>query len=181
MFYRLRSLCVRMPVVLGAGLMVSATAFAQFSTDNSAPIDANADSIDYGEGRIKLAGQVDVRQGEVRILSDSMEIYTGRQDNTDLDAQDFSKVVAKGNFYYLTPDQEVRGEQGIYERKTETFTVTGNVILLQGEDNVVTGDRLVYNLSTNEARIAGSCKGRKCGRKGRVNILIKNSGSQTRG
>lgn len=181
MFDRLRSLYVRMPVALGAGLIISVSASAQFSTDNTAPIDAGADSIDYGEGKIKLAGQVDVRQGDVRILSDSMEIYTGRQDNTDLDAQDFSKIVAKGNFYYLTPDQEVRGEQGVYERKTETFTVTGNVILLQGEDNVITGDRLIYNLSTNEARIVGSCKGRKCGRKGRVNILIKNTGSQRQG
>lgn len=181
MLNRLRSYGLRMMIALSAGLVCSVSASAQFSTDNSAPIDAGADSISYGEGLIRLAGQVDVRQGEVRILSDSMEIHTGRQNNTDLDAQDFNKVVATGNFYYLTPDQEVRGERGVYESATETFTVTGNVILLQGEDNVVTGDRLVYNLATNEARIVGSCKGRKCGRKGRVNILIKNSGSQTRG
>lgn len=181
MFEKLYSHVLRSLIVAGSGLMVSVTASAQFSTDNSAPIDAGADSIFYEEGLIRLAGQVDVRQGEVRILSDRMDIYTGRQNNTDLDAQDFDKVVASGNFYYLTPEQEVRGENGVYEAKTETFTVTGNVILLQGEDNVITGDRLIYNLSNNEARIVGTCKGRRCGRKGRVNILIKNSGTQTRG
>lgn len=164
-----------------AASMMAVPASAQFSTDSNAPIDASADSISYGEGMIKLAGQVDVRQGEVRILSDAMDIYTGRQTSTDLDAKDFNKVVATGNFYYLTPEQEVRGQRGVYESETETFTVTGDVILLQGEDNVVTGDKLIYNLSTSEARIVGSCKGRKCGRKGRVHILIKNSGSQTRG
>ncbi len=162
-------------------LLVSGPAYAQFATDSNAPIDAGADSITYGSGLIKLSGQVDVRQGDVRILSDAMDIYTGNQNSNDLDAQDFDRIVATGNFYYLTPEQEVRGRKGVYEQASDTFTVTGDVILLQGDDNVVTGDRLIYNLSTNQARVVGSCKGRKCGRKGRVNILIKNSGSQSRG
>jgi len=80
-----------------------------------------------------------------------------------------------GDFYYITPEQEVRGNNGVYVQANNTFTVTGDVILLQGE-NVVTGDTLIYNLSTEEARVVGTCKGRRCGSKGRVKILLKNTG-----
>jgi len=158
---------------------IASPAMAQFSPNSSGPTSIGADSADVtANNLLQLRGQVDVRQGETRILSDSMDIYT-RGSANNIKSGDFERVVATGNFYYLTPDQEVRGDKGVYERDTETFTVTGNVILLQGEDNVVTGDKLIYNLSTNQAKIVGTCKGRKCGRKGRVNILIKNTGSTT--
>jgi len=84
-------------------------------------------------------------------------------------------------FFYITPEQEVTGNQGVYEKARDSFTVTGNVILLQGSDNVVTGDRLVYNLSSNQATVTGNCRGRRCGDKGRVNILIKNNENGTTG
>lgn len=155
--------------------VVSNTAHAQFSQNSSAPTDISADNAEYGKGVIILTGQVDVRQAEARVLSDMMKIYTD-SDNSAEAVNDFRRVDAIGNFYYITPDQEVRGEKGVYLREQDTFTVTGDVILLQGEDNVVTGDKLVYNLTTNEARVIGTCKGRVCGRKGRVNILIKNTG-----
>lgn len=166
-------------IMATAGL--TTTALAQFSPNSSGPTNISADSANVtGDNVLSLRGQVDIRQGQTRILADAVDISTKGSAN-DISAGDFDRVVATGNFYYLTPEQEVRGEKGVYESDTEIFTVTGKVILLQGEDNVVTGDKLVYDLTTNNARIVGSCKGRKCGRKGRVNILIKNTGSQTQG
>lgn len=152
------------------------TAQAQFSPDSNAPINGAADSAVSEPGLTIFSGQVDVRQGEVRILSDTMKVYSSSSNSTEA-FDDVSKIEAIGNFFYITPDQEVSGEKGVYDRATDTFTVTGDVILLQGEDNVVTGDRLIYNLSSGEARVVGSCKGRRCGRKGRVSILIKNTGA----
>lgn len=162
-----------------AVLMTFSSAQAQFSPDSNAPINGAADSAVSEPGLTIFSGQVDVRQGDVRILSDTMKVYSGSSNSTEA-FDDVSKIEAIGNFYYLTPDQEVRGDRGVYERATDTFTVTGNVILLQGEDNVVTGDRLLYNLGDGQARVVGNCKGRRCGRKGRVSILIKNSGSTQR-
>lgn len=165
--------------ILGAVIIgLPATANAQFARNSNAPTDIAADSAVYEQGLTILTGQVDVRQEEVRILSDLMKIYSGQGSGTDA-LEDIRRIEATGNFYYITPDQEVRGDKGVYVRATDSFTVTGNVILLQGEDNVVTGDKLIYQLSTNEARVVGSCKGRRCGRKGRVNILIKNTGAST--
>lgn len=158
-------------------LMFPITAQAQFSKNSGAPIEADADDVTNTAGITILTGQVDVRQGETRILSDVMKIYGG---STGVGAatSDISRIEANGNFYYLTPDQEVRGNQGVYTQESDTFTVTGDVILLQG-DNVVTGDTLIYNLTSEKARVVGTCKGRRCGNKGRVKILIKNTGNQS--
>ncbi len=174
---RLKSTFILSAISIMLPLMLPITAQAQFSRNNSDPIQADADDVSNTAGVTILSGQVDVRQGETRILSDVMKIYGG---STGLgpDTGDISRIEASGNFYYLTPDQEVRGNNGVYTKESDTFTVTGDVILLQGE-NVVTGDTLIYNLGTEKARVLGSCKGRRCGSKGRVRILIKNTGNQS--
>jgi len=150
---------------------------AQFAPNSDAPVRGSADTAEYKPGLTILRGQVDVRQADTRILADVMNIYSASERAPGAGGsgafEDVSKIEAIGNFYYITPEQEVRGEQGVYLATTETFTVTGDVILLQGEDNVVTGETLVYDLTSNQARVVGTCEGRKCGSEGRVNILIK--------
>ena len=161
-----------------AALLMAAlplTANAQFARDNG-PTEATADDIVNSAGVTILTGQVDVRQGDNRILADKMKIYGGVAGVGGASAEnDISRIEATGNFYYITPEQEVRGNNGVYVQSNDTFTVTGDVILLQGE-NVVTGETLIYNLTTEEARVVGTCKGRRCGSKGRVKILLKNTG-----
>jgi len=154
---------------------------AQFSTDSNAPISGSADDVDYRPNLTTFSGQVDVRQGEVRILCDKMRVHTTSSVTSGNAIGGASKIEAIGNFYYLTPDQEVRGNKGVYTKSNENFVVTGDVILLQGDGNVVTGDKLIYDLTDNTARVEGSCKGRKCGSKGRVNILLKNNSSSANG
>ena len=123
--------------------------------------------------RTTLVGGVDVRQGDTRVLADKMIIETGAG---GLQSNNFSRVDAIGNFYYITPEQEVRGDRGIYTKANDTFVVSGDVILKQADGNVVTGSKLYYNLGKQTARVIGTCKGRRCGSRGRVNILIKNTG-----
>lgn len=159
---------------LGA-LILAAPAQAQFASDSTAPITASADNANYSPNATTLSGQVDVRQADVRILADVMKIYSAQSGPSENGLGDISRIEAIGNFFYITPDQELSGTQGVYEATKDSFTVTGNVILLQGPDNIVTGNELVYNLTTNKAVVTGTCRGRKCGDKGRVNILIKNS------
>jgi len=149
---------------------------AQFAGNSGAPISIEADDSFLEGGLAVFMGQVDARQGDVRILTDKMTI-TGRQNGgagIESAMGDIEKIVAVGNFYYITPTQEVRGEQGIYTQADNNFTVTGDVILLQ-DDSVVTGDKLIYNLDTEEARVVSECQGRKCGEKKRVRVLIKST------
>lgn len=151
------------------------TASAQFIPGSNAATTISADHADYRGEQTVLTGQVDVRQGDIRVLADKMTVYsTG---DGGLSQSGFSRIVADGNFYYLTSDQEVRGEKGVYTKKDNTFVVTGNVILRQKDGNVITGEKLYYNIGTKHARVVGSCNGRRCGSEGRVNILIQNTQS----
>lgn len=158
---------------------LSSAAHAQFAPDSKAPISGSADSAEYLGNVTILKGQVDVRQAQTRILADTMKIF-GQSGGTQAGAFDnVSRIEAEGNFFYITPEQEVSGTRGVYERDIDTFTVTGNVILLQGEENVVTGEKLIYNLTTRQAKVVGTCEGRRCGDTGRVKILIKNTSDGT--
>ena len=143
---------------LGLIFCGATTAQAQFSVTGDGPSNVTADSVDYRPDVTILSGQVDFRQGQTRILSDTMKIYSGGEGLGSSALDEVSRIEATGNFYYITPEQEVRGNRGVYERSKDSFTVSGDVILLQGKDSVVTGDRLVYNLTTNEAKVIGTCK-----------------------
>lgn len=171
-------------ILATAAMLVPLSAQAQFAANSKAPITGSSDKAEYAPGKIVFSGQVDIRQDDVRILSDEMTVISADRNRVvaaDEAFQDVSRIEAVGNFFYITPEQEVTGRQGIYERSKDSFTVTGDVILLQGDDNVVTGDQLVYNLSTNQAVVTGTCQGRRCGNKGRVNILIKNTDNAAQG
>lgn len=156
-------------------LMVTPSiAHAQFSTDRSAPTILDADDAFTTNGVITLIGQADIRQGDVRLLADKVEIYTDGGGDGLIATSGFTRMVATGNFYYITPEQEVRGDKGVYTRADDSFVVTGDVVLLQ-DDSVVTGKQLNYNLETREAKVAGDCEGRKCQKGRRVSILIRST------
>lgn len=165
-------------VITGALCAVPAIASAQFATNSGQDIELYADDIVSAQGVTTLTGQADIRQGDVRLLADKVKIFSNRAAGgaaVAAAASDISRVEATGNFYYLTAEQEVRGEKGVYVAQTDTFTVTGDVILLQG-GSVVTGTKLVYNVGTEQATVTSDCKGRKCGTSRRVSVLIKNTG-----
>jgi len=165
--------------LVGFGLLMSATpALAQFSTNSGQDTVLDADDVASSKGVVTLSGQAEIRQGDVRLLAETVRIYTGGN-NEGIGISNTSsidRIEAEEDFYYLTATQEVRGQKGVYTQADNNFVVTGDVILLQ-DDNIVTGDSLTYNLDTEEARVVSNCKGRKCGRNNRVRVLIKNSGN----
>ncbi len=163
---------------LFAALAFTSSALAQFAGSSGGNIELYADDAVSSKGVTTLTGQVDARQGEVRILADQMVIYSKAAANAGPTvgtvAGDIERIVATGNFYYITPEQEVRGNMGVYMASSDTFEVTGDVVLVQ-DDSIVRGKRLIYELSSQKARVVSDCKGRQCGRQGRVAILIKNT------
>ncbi|WP_017931485.1 LptA/OstA family protein [Robiginitomaculum antarcticum] len=161
---------------IGATFLAAVPAQAQFALGSgNVPTKIDADKADY-KGRITiLTGQVQVQQGDVRILADRMDVY-----RTDLGGGKLGpieRIDAVGNFFYITPTEKVKGEKGVYEETKGVITITGDVVLEDSSGNVGTGKKLVYNLESKEAVMQGDCKGRPC-TSGRVGILIPGNGGQ---
>jgi lipopolysaccharide export system protein LptA len=74
----------------------------------------------------------------------------------------------------VSKDQNATGDLGIYDVKTKTITLTGNVVVSQGK-NVLRGERVVVNTETGDARMESSGNGVKSGvtANDRVRVIIQ--------
>jgi lipopolysaccharide export system protein LptA len=67
-------------------------------------------------------------------------------------AQDIRRIEARGGVTVVTKDQNASGDLGIYDLTTKTITLSGNVVVTQGQ-NVMHGERVVVDLTTGNARV----------------------------
>lgn len=132
-------------------------------------VDVRAKKATYKGSYTFLEKNVDVKQGDERIQSDSMEIF--RQDETQESAQSdgtlirkgqINKIDARGNFIYSAPDNIVSGDRGIYLRERGLITVTGNVVLTQPSGSQVLAERMIYDLNKRTVRFGQNCLGKNC-------------------
>ena len=139
-------------MIAGAALLlalaVPASSGAQSTRADASkqPVQYGADGGEYTPNGFALRGRAELTQGGNRLRADSI---TGVTANGDL-----SRVEATGNVYFVTPDQSMRGDRAVYTLNNAEVVVTGDVILTQGK-NVLTGNRLVYNVRTEAARMEG--------------------------
>ena len=66
--------------------------------------------------------------------------------------QQIKRVEAKGDVLVTQKDQTAKGENGVFDIKTNNITLTGNVVVTQGT-NVLTGERMVVDLTTGVTRV----------------------------
>lgn len=67
---------------------------------------------------------------------------------------EITKIEATGDIILTTKDsQECRGDKAVYQVKEQLVTITGNVRLSKGADNVMTGDKMVVNLVDSTTRL----------------------------
>lgn len=132
-------------LITAAILPVSTGAQAQDNT--RAAVQYGADAGEYTSDGFALRGRAELTQGTNRLRADAIQGFTNNGDLT--------RVEASGNVYFVTPDQNMRGNRAVYNLADGTVVVTGDVVLTQGQ-NVLTGGRLVYNVRTETARIEGA-------------------------
>ena len=159
-----------------AGLTLAGPAHAQLEFgDEKEPIHVAAEKATYKGNITMLHNKVNVRQGDTKIQSDEMEVHRAEVEPTD-DQNSFrlgvvTKIVAKGNFKYTTPETIVTGQQGIYYRDRGVIVVTDNVRVKQPNGSFVTGDKMVYDLKNGRIKFGEECKNEPCD--GRVSIRIE--------
>jgi lipopolysaccharide export system protein LptA len=89
-------------------------------------------------------------------------------------AQNIRRIEARGAVTVITKDQSASGDLGIYDLKTKTITLSGNVVVSQGQ-NVIHGERVVVDTETGNARVESGATGASAGGpgSGRVRALIQ--------
>ena len=146
-----------------------------FAFNGNTPVLVSAARGVYKGGTTELFDAVDVTQGGASINADVITILrreaTSQADGS-LRLGEVNKIIAKQNFRYRNPDNDVRGNQGVYERDKSLITVTGNVLVKQPGGNMAKTDRLTYNTVTQTARFSGNCQGPDCGANGRTRVTI---------
>lgn len=162
--------------ILMIGLTGTAQAQVDFG-DSDEPIFVAAEKATYKGNVTLLEEKVNVRQGDARIQSDEMEIFREKreQETTDPTASlrlgAVTRIVAKGNFKYVTPETTVTGQQGIYYRDRGVIVVTSNVRVRQPNGSFVTGEKMVYDLKSGRVKFGEECDSDNC--TGRVSIRIE--------
>ena len=187
------------PLLLAlAGLMAATSlpARAQIAPGNG-PIDFTADQLELVDAQ-HLAiwkGNVQVVQNGNRLVSDVLNVYyTGKPAQPGATAApaksaaptpsaglgsnwgDVDHLVADGHVFYVSPEQTARGDHALYEAAPDTITMTGDVVVVQGQ-NVVKGDKLVIDVKTNHANLISNVQGRN--HPERVRGVFYNSGNAT--
>ena len=146
-----------------------------------------------------FSGNVQVVQGDTTMKCHSLVVFYGQEvgiggssddaaattpakSNPGMPhgAQNIRRIEARGAVTVLTKDQNATGDLGIYDLKTKTITLSGNVVVSQGQ-NVIHGERVVVNTETGNARVESASSGpsgTSAAGTGRVRALIQTNKGQ---
>jgi len=164
--------------------------------NKDAPVQIEAGTLEVHD-KTKTAtfsGNVQVVQGDTTMKCHSLVVFYGQEigiggadsettattaakSNLGMPkgAQNIRRIEAHGAVTVLTKDQSATGDLGIYDLKTKTITLSGNVVVSQGQ-NVIHGERVVVDTETGNARVeSGSSgpSGTSAAGTGRVRALIQ--------
>lgn len=150
-----------------------------FSQNRDQPVHIEAASLEVRDKDkvATFAGDVRVQQGDTNMRCKSLVVYyeqdaiTGNNDGKPMVSatpgpggnQQIKRLEAHGGVVVTQKEQTATGDQGIFDMKANTVTLTGNVVMTQGK-NVLRGERLVVNLVSGVSRVDGS---------GRVQMLVQ--------
>src|SRR5580693_115673 len=73
-------------------------------------------------------------------------------------AQNIRRIEARGGVTVITKDQNASGDLGVYDLIAKTITLTGNVVVSQGQ-NVIHGERVIVDTVTGNARVESNNQG----------------------
>jgi lipopolysaccharide export system protein LptA len=149
------------PLVIA--FVIAGASMAQISKSD-APVEVTAERVEAvrSDGRVVYSGKVVVTQGDSRITSDLLTVVCAREPAVAGQPQDQScaeieQMIAEGNVFYTTAAEKIRGDRAEYDYRNDTITMTGDVIMSRGEEGVIRGTRLVYDVAGGRATVtAGS-------------------------
>lgn len=137
-----------------------------FSQNKDKPVQIEAASLEVRD-KDKVAtfsGNVIVTQGDTTMRCKSLLVYydTDSKSSGGMKAaqpgpggsSSIKKLEALGGVHVTQKDQTATGDKGLFDMKTNSITLSGNVLITQGQ-NILRGERLVVDMGTGAARVEG--------------------------
>ncbi len=129
------------------------------------PINIEASKLDYFDKEQKLiyTGNVVATQGDSKLKASVLTIFLtpkGGEKGGDAAPSNNSvqRMLASGPVVLVQRDQVGTGDNGVYDKASDTVILTGNVTLSQGP-NVTKGEKLIYDLHSGQAVVRGGASG----------------------
>ena len=143
-----------------------------------------------------FAGNVQVVQGDTTMKCQKLVVFYGQEvgiapsaaaapdakpagPTMPKSAQNIRRIEARGGVTVMTKDQNASGDLGVYDLVSKTITLTGNVVVSQGQ-NVIHGERVVVDTVSGNARVESNNQGGG-GTPSRVRALIQPNQNQNGG
>lgn len=148
-----RTLCAALltgAAALAASQQLGAQVFP--GHDTNAPVDYAADRIELQDkqDRVVLSGNVDVRQGNLRLSAARTVVNF-----TDAGALQIQRITASGGVRVTRGDEVATGDVGIYDFNQRIITMTGNASLKRGNGDTLHGGRFVIDLKSGVSSASG--------------------------
>jgi len=157
------------PFAVAAALCAGTAASAGLGSQSSAPIDITANEAEAVNSKCLgiWRGAAEALQDKARLRADTITVHF-RVKSTGADGKPVcggtESIEADGHVYYVTAERRARGDHAVYSADADEITLTGDVIVVQGND-VARAEKLVIKVSTREARMESSVVGpNKAGR-----------------
>jgi lipopolysaccharide export system protein LptA len=158
-----------------------------FSQNRGQPVQIQAAALEVRDKEkvATFSGNVKVVQGDTTMRCKSLVVFYEQQGDQGEKApaqnmkaatpgpggsSQISRLEARGGVTVTQKDQTANGDTGVFDMKSNTVTLLGNVVVSQGR-NVMRGSKLVVDLTSGVSRVEGGKSN------GRVEMLIENQPS----
>jgi lipopolysaccharide export system protein LptA len=161
------------PLAIGpAAAQATGEMFKGFKSNSSGPVNVEADSLEVsqknGQTISTFSGNVTVTRDDSVLKAGKITIYSADNKSDPAakpaaakapsataglpGAGNFTRIEASGKVYVNSGEQTATGDTAVVDMVGKVVTLAGNVVLSQGP-NVITGDRLIWDMETGKARV----------------------------
>ncbi len=166
-------------------LLVLSTAGFGFADDPPIHVEADRMTSTEKDNSVVFTGEVDAKQGDVRIRSDIMTVHYTPKDKKAKKSksepksatQEVEKLICTGNVEITRAEWLGTSKKMVYLAKERQVILTGNAKAWQGQ-NMVSGEKIIYHIDEGRSEVIGGTKTKVAGKKGskkksgRVNMTI---------
>lgn len=145
-----------LPLICGlmlapVSVLAQSVAFGGISADISAPVEVQADSLSVNQssGQAEFSGNVVITQGEMRLSAGRVTVNYAAGGQQRIDT-----LEATGGVTLVNGPEAAEAQQALYRVADGTITLTGDVLMTQG-DNILAGERMEVDLRSGTANVSG--------------------------